>query len=85
LPGESARKIGAYLMWTAFAATCVPSSLFLTALAPNLLALEMVRKATGLEVSWVQWFAGFAPIGLPLLLGCSGFLVAARGTGHIRQ
>ena len=68
LPGESAGKVGAYLMWTAFAATCVTSSLFLTALAPNLLALEMVKKATGLEVSWVQWFLGFAPIGLPLLL-----------------
>ncbi len=68
LPGESARKIGADLLWTAFAATWVTSSLFFTALAANLLALEMGKKATGLEVSWVQWFAGFAPIGLPLLL-----------------
>ena len=28
LPGESAGKVGAYLMWTAFAATCVTSSLY---------------------------------------------------------
>lgn len=68
LPGETARKIGSYLMWTAFATTCVTSSMFLTALAPNLLALDMVKKATGLEVTWGQWCAGFLPIGGPLLL-----------------
>ena len=37
-PGDSARRIGAYLMWVAFATTCVTSSMFVTALAPNLLA-----------------------------------------------
>ncbi len=68
LPGGSARKIGAYLMWTAFAATCVTSSMFVTAVAPNLLALELVKKATGIEVTWVQWFTSFLPIGAPLLL-----------------
>jgi L-tartrate/succinate antiporter len=68
LPGESARKIGADLRWAAFPATSLTNSRFLTALAPNLLALEMVRQATGLDVSWVQWFVGFAPIGLALLL-----------------
>ena len=67
-PGESARKIGAYLMWTAFAATCVTSSMFVTAVAPNLLALDLVKKATGIEVTWGQWFVSFLPIGAPLLL-----------------
>ena len=38
-PGPTARRIGAYLMWTAFASTAVTSSMFLTALGPNLLAL----------------------------------------------
>ena len=68
LPGESARKIGAYLMWTAFAVTCVTSSLFVTAVAPNLLALDLVKKISGVEVTWVQWFVSFLPIGAPLLL-----------------
>ena len=68
LPGESARKIGAYLMWTAFAVTCVTSSMFVTAVAPNLLALDLVKKATGIEITWTQWFTGFLPIGVPLLL-----------------
>jgi L-tartrate/succinate antiporter len=67
-PGESARRIGSYLMWVAFAVTCVTSSMFVTALAPNLLALELVRKATGVEITWAAWFVGFLPIGGPLLL-----------------
>src|SRR5262245_3571129 len=67
-PGESPRKIGGYLMWVAFATTGVTSSMFITALAPNLLALEIIRKATAIEVSWMQWFLGFLPIGAPLVL-----------------
>ncbi len=68
LPGESARKIGAYLMWTGFATTCVTSSLFVTALAPNLLALDFVKKTTGITITWGEWCLGFLPIGGPLLL-----------------
>jgi L-tartrate/succinate antiporter len=67
-PGETARKIGAYLLWTSFAATCVTSSLFLTALAPNLLALEIVGKTVHLSISWSEWLYGFLPVGVPLLV-----------------
>jgi L-tartrate/succinate antiporter len=66
-PGETARRIGSYLMWTALAATCVTSSLFLTALAPNLLALDLVQKVTPVSVSWTDWLVGFLPIGVLLL------------------
>ena len=31
-------------MWVAIATTCVTSTLFLTGLAPNLLAMELVKK-----------------------------------------
>ena len=64
----SARKIGGYVMWTALAATSINSSLFLTALAPNVLAVELIRKTTNVEISWMQWFIGFAPAGVILLL-----------------
>jgi L-tartrate/succinate antiporter len=67
-PGPTARKIGSYLVWTSFAATCITSSMFLTALAPNLLALELVRKTAHVEISWMDWFVGFLPIGVLLLL-----------------
>ncbi len=64
----SARRIGSYLMWVAIATTCVTSSMFLTALAPNLLALELVKKTAGIDITWAQWFTAFAPVGLLLLL-----------------
>ena len=64
----SARRIGGYLMWTALATTSVTSSLFLTALAPNLLAIEFIRKATSLDITWMQWFLAAAPAGVILLL-----------------
>ncbi len=67
-PGESARRIGSYLMWVAFATTCVTSSMFVTALAPNLLALDLIRKGAGIEVTWTQWFLAFLPIGGPLFV-----------------
>ncbi|WP_298983883.1 anion permease [Caldilinea sp.] len=66
-PGPTARKIGAYIMWTALAATCVTSSMFLTALAPNLLAIELVNKTVNLQITWTQWFVGFLPVGVILL------------------
>jgi L-tartrate/succinate antiporter len=69
LPNDlSARRIGSYLMWTSISASCVASSLFLTAFAPNLLALEILKKTAKVDIGWTQWFLGFAPAGIPLLL-----------------
>jgi L-tartrate/succinate antiporter len=67
-PGEARRGIGAYVMWTAFATTCVTSSMFLTALAPNLLAVSLMRTIAHVEVSWTAWLVGFLPVGLLLFL-----------------
>ncbi len=67
-PGPTARRIGTYLMWTAFASTAVSSSLFLTALAPNVAALAIAKKLTGIDITWSQWFVGFLPLGVLLLL-----------------
>jgi L-tartrate/succinate antiporter len=64
----SSRRIGGYLMWVAIAATCITSSMFLTALAPNLLAIELINKTTKVSISWMDWFMAFAPIGIVLLL-----------------
>jgi anion transporter len=65
-PGPSARRIGSYLMWTAFAATAVTSSMFVTALAPNAAALALVKQTAGLDITWTQWLFGFWPIGVLL-------------------
>jgi L-tartrate/succinate antiporter len=64
----SARKIGSYLMWTALAATCINSSMFRTAMAPNLLAVEIVKKTAKLDISWMDWLTAFAPVGVILLV-----------------
>ena len=63
----SMRRVGSYLMWVAIAATCVTSSMFLTALAPNLLASELVQKIAKIEIAWMEWFVAFAPVGILLL------------------
>lgn len=67
-PGPTAGRIGTYVMWTAFAATGVTSSLFLTALAPNAAGLAIAKKTVGVDVNWSQWFIGFAPLGILLML-----------------
>jgi L-tartrate/succinate antiporter len=64
---ESARKIGAYLMYTALAVTCVTSSMFLTAIAPNVLAADLALRTVHVTLSWTDWFRGFAPAGFFLL------------------
>lgn len=63
----SARRIGSYIMWVAISATGVTSSMFLTGLAPNLLAIELVKKTAHVEFSWIQWFVAFVPVGVLLL------------------
>jgi L-tartrate/succinate antiporter len=63
----SARRIGSYLLWTAFAASCVTSSLFLTALAPNVIATDLVRRMAGVEIGWLRWLASAASFAVPLL------------------
>ena len=64
----SSRKIGSYIMWVAVASVAVTSSLFLTAFAPNLLAVAIVRRTSNIEIDWLTWFAAFAPVGILLLL-----------------
>lgn len=66
-PGPTARRIGAYVMWTAFAVTAVTSSMFATALAPNAAALAIVKQTAAIEITWTEWLLGFLPIGVLLL------------------
>ena len=67
-PGDARRGIGAYVMWTAFATTCVTSSMFLTALAPNLLAVSLMMTIARVDVSWTAWLIGFLPVGILLFV-----------------
>lgn len=62
------RKIGAYLLYTALAASMITSSMFITALAPNALAIAVIATATNVTIPWLDWFKGFAPVGITLLI-----------------
>lgn len=66
-PGPTSRRLGSYLMYTAFAATCVTSSMFPTALAANLLAVGLISQTMSVSISWGDWFLGFLPAGTALL------------------
>src|SRR5262245_33025602 len=65
---KSSRLLGAYLLYTALAVSFVTSSMFITALAPNALAITIIQTTAQVEISWLQWFIGFAPIGFTLLV-----------------
>jgi L-tartrate/succinate antiporter len=67
-PENNPRGLGAYLMWTALATTCVTSSMFLTSLAPNVLAQSLVEKTAHIQLGWSQWFMSFLPVGIILFL-----------------
>ncbi len=64
----SSRKIGSYVLYTAFAANTITSSLFLTGCAPNFLALNFARNIAKINITWWDWFSAAAPFALPLLL-----------------
>lgn len=67
-PTHNRRAIGAYLCWTAFATTTVTGSMFVTAMAPNLLATELARKIAHVDIGWTSWLAGALPVGIVLFL-----------------
>ena len=67
-PGDgTSRLLGAYLLYTALAVSFVTSSMFITALAPNALAISIIQQTAGVRISWLDWFTGFAPVGFTLL------------------
>jgi L-tartrate/succinate antiporter len=64
----SARQFGGYIMWTTFAAGCVTSSLFMTACAPNFLAIGFIATIVHVHISYLQWMKASLPLALPLLV-----------------
>ena len=56
-PGESARKLGAYLMQCAYHVGCTTSAIFMTAMAANALSVEFALKHAGVKITWLNWLA----------------------------
>lgn len=54
-PGDSSRKIGAYLIQTEFQGDCITSAMFLTSVAPNTLVAVLALQTAGVNISWGTW------------------------------
>jgi DASS family divalent anion:Na+ symporter len=54
-PGETSRKIGAYLMKVEFQTTVITSCMFMTAMAPNPLMAELAQKTANVTLTWGKW------------------------------
>ncbi|HHV65801.1 MAG TPA: DASS family sodium-coupled anion symporter [Peptococcaceae bacterium] len=68
-PGESAGKIGSFLLFTSFTATFISSSTFLTAAAMTVLGIQYIADATGLPaITWMQYLYGFIPQAIIVLI-----------------
>lgn len=64
----STRKIGSYIMWMGIIADCITSSAFLTAMAPNLLLVGILKESSGIDMSWGMWFLGLLPLSILLVM-----------------
>ena len=54
-PGETGKKIGRFLIASSFHVNCVTSSMFVTAVAPNLLCTVLAKQSIGVEITWGSW------------------------------
>jgi DASS family divalent anion:Na+ symporter len=73
-PGPTARRAGAFLIFSVFQTNLVTSALFLTGVAPNAMIARLAGDTFAYEVTWLGWFtaaavpAAVSLIVLPLLI-----------------
>ncbi len=54
-PGDTAKKIGAYLMHVGFHSNCMSGALFLTAMVGNPLTANFAKEILKVDITWAQW------------------------------
>ena len=69
-PGATGKKIGSYLVSCTFQNNCITSSMFITAVAPNLLVVSLAKETAGVDISWGLWALACIVPGLLALLIC---------------
>ncbi|TDQ59403.1 DASS family divalent anion:Na+ symporter [Mesocricetibacter intestinalis] len=67
-PETSPKKAGRYLLLNVYMVVKTTSYIFLTAMAPNALALSLMGPILGIELNWLQWFLAASVPGLVCLL-----------------
>lgn len=83
-PGPSSRRIGTFLILTAFHATYTASGIFLTGMAANPLIAEFAHNIGHVELTWMGWFLGSSVPGL-LTLTIVPWLIYRMFTPEIRD
>jgi DASS family divalent anion:Na+ symporter len=68
-PGDTARKAGAYLIQTVYQCEGILCAMFMTAMAGNVLIVDMAKKTANVDISWGTWaLAASVPAAICLLL-----------------
>ena len=67
-PGPTARRMGKFLILTAFHTTYTASAIFLTGMAANPLIAEFAHSIGKVDLTWTRWFAASCIPGLLTLL-----------------
>jgi len=73
-PGETSRRVGAYLMVTQFQGNCITSAMFMTAMAANPLAAVLAKQVLKIDISWGLWALAASVPGLVALIFMPYFL-----------
>ncbi len=73
-PGSSARKVGSYLMQTAYQGNTITSAMFMTSMAGNPLIALLAAKTLNIQLSWGQWALASVVPGLISILVVPYFL-----------
>ncbi|BFU59300.1 MULTISPECIES: anion permease [Rodentibacter] len=63
-PEKSPKKAGRYLMMNVYMVVKTTSYIFLTAMAPNALAISLMAPILGFETTWIKWFLAASVPGL---------------------
>lgn len=67
-PGETARKLGAFLMVLCYQCDVIICAMFLTGQASNVLIAKFAQQTTGIELTYGRWFIGAVVPGLISLI-----------------
>ncbi len=67
-PGETARRLGAFLMVLCYQCDVIICAMFLTGQASNVLIAKFAQQTAGIELTYTRWFVGAVVPGLISLI-----------------
>jgi divalent anion:Na+ symporter, DASS family len=83
-PGPTARRIGAFLMLSAYHVHAITCAMFLTSMVANPLIAELTKKTVQIEITWAGWATAALVPGLISLMAMP-YLVFRVTNPEIRE